>query len=301
MMRILVTGAGGFIGKRLIARLAALGHDVFGLVRRAPLAEDADYFAGERVTLLHQDLTLLDTAGLPEDIEALITLAQSSQFRDFPGKAEEVFAVNVTANLKLLQWAVKSSVKRVVHASSGGIYGGKKGGNFFETDLLAVDSPLGFYLGTKLCSEVVFQNYRHFFATAVVLRPFFVYGPGQRSDMFIARLVDSVRRGLPISLQGPDGLRVNPIYVDDAVEAFCAALQLPGAHVINVAGPDTLTLRQVGDVIGRVIGRPAVYELREGDPVDYVGDTAIATTKLRAAATGFEHGIALATRAAGHP
>ena len=64
---------------------------------------------------------------------------------------------------------------------------------------------------------------------------------------------------------------------------------------MNIAGPDILSLRQVGDIIGKVVGRAAVYEHRSGDAVDYVGDTVAATTKLCAATTSFERGIFLTT------
>lgn len=290
-MKILVSGAGGFVGKRLVLRLAHAGHEVVALLRRPVAPEEAHYFAHSGVRSLTTDLTNIDVAALPEGVDALMTLAQSSRFREFPEQAEEVFAVNVTSNLQLLQWAVRSGVKRVVHASSGGIYGGRPGGQILETDLLAVDSPLGFYLGSKLCSEVVFQNYRHFFEAAVILRPFFIYGPGQRPDMFVARLIESVRESRPVSLQGPDGLRVNPVYVNDAAAAFAAALDLRGAHVVNVAGPDVLTLRQVCDRIGQIVGRDPVYEQRAGSPVDYVGDMAQARDKLLPDPTPFAVGL----------
>lgn len=291
-MKILITGAGGFVGKRLVARLAANGHEVLAVLRREPEPVERAWFADSRVRPVFLDLSRFETDALPSGVDAIITLAQSSRFRDFPAQADEVFAVNVTANLQLLQWAVKAGVKRIVHASSGGIYGGRSGGQIQETDLLAVDSPLGFYLGSKLCSEVVLQNYRHFFDTAVILRPFFIYGPGQRPDMFIARLIESVRAGRPVSLQGHEGLRVNPVYVDDAVEAFAAALELRGAHVINVAGPDIITLRQICDRIGSILNVAPIYETRPGNPVDYVGDISQAREKLGLHATPFAAGIA---------
>ena len=93
-------------------------------------------------------------------------------------------------------------MQQVIHASSGGIYGGKSGEIFSEDDLLAVDNPLGFYLSGKLCSEIIFQNYMHYFETAVILRPFFIYGPDQKKDMFIPRLIQSIQKETPIFLQG---------------------------------------------------------------------------------------------------
>lgn len=290
-MRVLVTGAAGFVGKRLVRLLAQAGHEVYAVVRSAPSGAEAAYFESPRAHCVVQDLATLDIASLPANIEAVVTLAQSSRFRDFPEQAQEIFAVNVTANLRLLQWASGSGVKRFVHVSSGGIYGGKLGAHFLETDLLAVDSPLGFYLGSKLCAEVVFQNYRHFFQTAIVLRPFFVFGPGQRSDMFVARIIESVRRRRPVSLQGASGLRINPIFVDDAVMAIARAIALDGRHVINVAGADVLTLKEMSEQIGRILGGAPVFETRPGEPVDYVADIEFSRRELGLQIRSFADGL----------
>ena len=99
----------------------------------------------------------------PEKADILITLAQSARFREFPEQVQEVFSINVVTNLRLIEWAISAGVRRIVHASSGGVYGASGQVAFVETDLLAVDPPLGFYLGSKLCSEIVPQNFQQFF------------------------------------------------------------------------------------------------------------------------------------------
>ena len=292
-MKILITGAGGFLGKRLTQYLARQGHKVIAVIHSMLPVEDRYYFASENVTILPVDLANLDCHTLPSDIEAIYSLAQSSHFRSFPEKAEDIFSVNITANFQLLQWANEVGVEKFIYASSGGIYGGKLNAFFQENDLLAVDSPLGFYLGSKLCAEIIFQNYRHFFQTAIILRPFFIYGAGQRKDMLIARLVEAVKNEQPIHLQGQDGLRMNPIYVNDAVIAFANALQLSDCHVINVAGPDTLTLREIGEIIGQATRRKPVFVQKPGAPVDYVGNIDQAVRKLNQTLTSFADGINL--------
>lgn len=291
-MAILVTGAGGFVGKRLVASLAKTGHDVVALVHSLPTEQDRHYFLSGRVSVIEADLSTLDPTALPGDIDAIIALAQSAYFREFPERAKEVFNVNVLANLRLLDWAVRSGVKKFVLASSGGIYGGKRGAQFLETDEFPVNSPLGFYLGSKLCSEIVFQNYRHLFDSAVIIRPFFIYGPEQRADMFIARIICSVRDGRPVTLQGPDGLKVNPIYVDDAVDAFARALQIGESRTINIAGPDILSLRAVAEMAGRHLGKVPIFEAVRGEPVDYVADIGTARQALMLEPRSFAVGLA---------
>ncbi len=159
-MAILITGAGGFVGKRLVASLAAAGRSVVAIVRTEPSAEDRHYFAGRLVKTIKADLSNLDTSHLPAGIYAVVALAQSAHFREFPERAKEVFDVNVTANLKLLDWSVRSGVKRFVLASSGGIYGGKFGAQFQETNDFPVNSPpLVFILeasfALKSCSRTI--------------------------------------------------------------------------------------------------------------------------------------------------
>jgi nucleoside-diphosphate-sugar epimerase len=292
-MKILITGAGGFVGKRLCQYLAEKEHEVVAIVRSIPKDVEYSWSAVRNIEFLKVDLNSLNCSQLPSTVDAIYTLAQSTHFRNFPEKAEDVFAVNITANFHLLQWALKAGVRKFIHVSSGGIYGGKLGKVFQEDDSLAVDSPLGFYLGSKLCSEIIFQNYRSFFETAVILRPFFIYGPDQQRDMFISRLIDGVRRDSPLQLQGKNGLKVNPIFVNDAVVAFANALDLIGFHIINIAGPDVLHLRRIGEIIGEAVGKQPVFEKKEGTPVDYVANTAQAVSKLKQPLTSFEEGISL--------
>jgi nucleoside-diphosphate-sugar epimerase len=290
-MKILITGAGGFVGKRLCQHLSTKGHEIVAVVRSRVPEIDQHYLSSKNVQLLELDLSSLDPSLLPGDLEAIYSLAQSSYFRDFPEKADEVFAVNIAANFQLLQWAISTGVRKFIQVSSGGIYGGRLRKIFQEDDSIAVNSPLGFYQGSKLCSEIIFQNYRSFFETAVILRPFFIYGPGQRRDMFISRLIEAVRKGFPLQLQGEEGVRVNPIFVDDAVRAFSNAIELNGFHIINVAGPDVLDLRQIGEIIGKAVGKNPVFEMENKNPVDFVANIEQAMRKLKLSLTSFAEGI----------
>jgi nucleoside-diphosphate-sugar epimerase len=228
---------------------------------------------------------------LPKKTDALITLAQSSNFRKFPQKAREVFEVNVTSNLKLLDWAVKTKVQKVIHASSGGVYGGKLDFSFQETDNPEMLSPLGFYLCSKMCSELVFQNYAQFFKTLIILRPFFIYGPGQKEEMFIARIINSIRNQYPVALQGENGLKVNPVYVEDAVQAFRASLSLKGCEIINIAGPEILTLREISDIIGQLVNTSPIFNHNPGIPTDYLADISTAKEKIDFNPISFKDGI----------
>lgn len=286
-MKVFVTGGSGFLGRSLVARLLASGHDVWALARSPQAASVLP--AG--VQTVRGDVANLPLAELPTDVDAVVSLAQSEHFRNFPARAVEVFDVNVRGQVLLLDWAQRHGVKRYIMASSGGIYGPNAQPYVTEDQLLAVDSPLGFYLGTKLSAEVLFQNYRKLFDAGAILRPFFIYGPGQSADMLVSRLIASVREGRPIQLQGPDGLRMTPVFVADASAAFEAALGLQGFHVLNVAGPEAVSLRALCERIGSQLGVPPRFEQVQGGPSDYVANTVAAERSLGRPVVGIDEGL----------
>ena len=211
-MRVLVTGAAGLIGRHLIEALRT-HHEVHALHRPGSPGE------GSGARWIATDLTdriFLDA--LPIGVDGVIHLAQSRRFRDFPEGARDVFGVNVESTAALLDWSVRTGVRRFVLASSGGIYGYGRD-PFTEEHPVGSAGPLGHYLASKHCAELLSESYADHM-TVTILRFFFVYGPGQRPDMFIPRLVGSIAEGRPIMLGGEDGLCTNPVHVTDAVSAI---------------------------------------------------------------------------------
>lgn len=269
-MKILLAGASGFIGRHLTPHLAK-HHEVIALVR-----ERGSNIQGAAAEVVQDLARPLETNALPADIDAVIHLAQSEHYRDFPERAEQIFAVNVHGTLSLLEYARIAGAETFIFTSTGGVYGTSYE-RFAETD--PVD-PLNFYLSSKYSAELLLANYGRFFRT-VVLRPFFVYGPGQSERMLVPRLVQRVRDGEPIQLSGPDGLRLNPIYVGDAIGVFEPALQLPTSDLFNVAGTEVVTLRDLLHTIGEIVGREPVVTQAEGDiGGDLIGDIQKMSTSL---------------------
>ena len=173
---------------------------------------------------------------LPNEVDTIVYLAQSDHFRDFPDKSQDIFAVNAASVLQMLDYARESGVKRFIYASSGGVYGSSQD-VLIENTSLSINNKLGFYLSTKICAEALLENYIPYMSI-IILRFFFVYGFGQRKDMLIPRLVDSVRQGEPIHLQGKEGFKLNPIYVVDAVHSIKKALLLNESYKIDLLRQD---------------------------------------------------------------
>lgn len=260
-MKVLVTGATGLIGRHLVGRLAPK-HEVFAITRRPAPA------AGDSVRWIEQDLAgELDTSALPESIDAIIHLAQSERYNDLPDGAPDVFALNVAATFHLLEYARGAGAETFVLASTGGLYG-HSSSPISETDPV---EPLNFYFRSKHLAEQLLSGYEEYLRP-VALRPFFVYGPGP-SEMLVSRLAKRVQAGEEITVEGDPGLRLNPIYVEDAARAFEGALVLESGGVFNVAGNETLTLSELVERLGAAAGQEPKTNGTENDPPgDLVGD-----------------------------
>ncbi len=277
-MRILITGAGGLIGSHLIPFLEE-EHELFTVSGKLNSANNFNIdFSKDWPTDI-----------LPAGIDAVIHLAQSEDFREFPGKAKEVFNTNTVSTLNLIDFAVKTGVKKFIFASSAGIYGNSDEG-FTEEQEIVYKKEMGFYLGTKHCSEVILNNYSSLLDVQQ-LRFFFVYGKGQRKDMLIPRLVNNIQQGNPITLFGKAGIKINPLHATDAAKAIKAALSLEGSHTINIGGSEVLSLKQISEIIGIIVDKKPQFNIEEKVPGHLMGNISQMNNLLVKPSIKFSDGI----------
>jgi nucleoside-diphosphate-sugar epimerase len=283
--KILLTGGSGLVGSYLIDVLLRDGYELFLLVRSDKLNE----YDG-KVTVIEVDFaTDWDLNKLPADLYAIIHLSQAENFRDFPAKAKEVFYINTLSTLKLIDFATKNKVSHFIYASSGGVYG--TDGIFTEQQGAAYKREMGFYLGTKYCSEVVLDNY-HDLLNVIILRFFFIYGKGQNQTMLIPRLINKVKQEEPIVLEGSDGLKINPVHAADAASAIVASLKLKGSHTFNVAGAEVLSLREICESVGRAISKTPRFEIDDKKTEkQLIGDISKMKELLVTPSISFDEGI----------
>jgi UDP-glucose 4-epimerase len=266
-VKLLVTGAAGFVGSHLIEHLAGR-HELYAVTRRPPPAALAD-----GAQWIEQDLIRLDPDALPARIDGVVHLAQSPHYRNFPDGARDVFAVNVASTFSLLEYARRAGARAFVLASTGGVYGYRPHPISERED---EPRPTTFYFRSKRSAEILAEAYAGLF-TVVVLRLFFVYGAGQRR-MLIASLIDKVTGGEPIVVDGDPGLSINPIHIDDAVRVFEPALTLGRSATLNVAGPERVTITELVRLIGEIAGRPPAITYSAAQPE---GDLVAAIGRLR--------------------
>lgn len=281
--KCVITGASGLLGSFLIPQLNE--YEVFALGTSKPSTNPSHCHH------IPIDLNAADfERHLPDSIDTVIHLAQSNHFKDFPEKAKDIININTLSTIRLLDYARQAKAKSFIYASSGAVYGTPAAVCKEDTPLI-LDPKKGLYYASKLSSEMFVESYSSFMKT-VLLRFFFIYGPGQRKNMLIPRLVQSVEEGKPISLQGPQGMRINPIYAADAADAVKNALSIPQSATINVAGSEVLSLKQIGEAIGVCIDKEPCFEINHSTPpIDLIGDVAKMNQLLAIPKVKFAEGI----------
>jgi UDP-glucuronate 4-epimerase len=251
-VRYVVTGAAGFIGSQLAERLLEGGHEVLAVDCFTHYYDPA--LKEENAATL--DVARLDLAEVNLDlagVDGVFHLAGQPGVRSFGDVFEEYVRRNLLASRRVFEAAAAAGT-RVVFASSSSIYGEAER---YPTPEEAEPRPISPYGITKLgCEQLAHAYGLGFGLDAVVLRYFTFYGPRQRPDMALARIVDALARGSSFELYG-DGLQSRSFtYVADGIDATIAAMErAPAGAVFNVGGGEEATMREAIGTLERISGR----------------------------------------------
>jgi UDP-glucose 4-epimerase len=298
-VKVVVTGAAGFIGSHLTESLLADGHEVTGVdaftdyyprpTKERNLEKSRSH---GKFRLVEGRLQDLDLRPLLDGVDRVFHLAAQAGVRASWGREFAHYTDhNVLATQRLLEAARAADGPRVVYASSSSVYGDAPTLPLSEDARCEPVSPYGV---SKLAAEHLGVLYHRNFGVPVVsLRYFTVYGPRQRPDMAFHRFLKAARDAEPIHLYGDGGQTRDFTFVSDIVAATRAAADSgrPGS-VYNVGGGERVVLsdvlRQIEDVTGRrlTIVRD---EVQKGDMRDTFADTTAARRDL-----GFRSTVALA-------
>jgi UDP-glucuronate 4-epimerase len=251
-MRVVVTGAAGFIGSHLTERLLTAGHDVVGIdcftdyyergLKEKNLEPSRAHagFTFEELDLVDADLKpVLDGAAIVYHLAG-----QPGVRPSWGNQFDQYVRDNVIATQRLLESLKGNPIQRFVFAGSSSVYGDAE---MFPTKESALPRPVSPYGVTKLAAEHLTHLYtRNFEIPAVSVRYFTVYGPRQRPDMAFARFMQALSDGDEIEVYG-DGEQTREFtYVSDAVEG---TIRAAGADVVgqifNLGGGSRVTVNQV--------------------------------------------------------
>ena len=282
MKRALITGVAGFIGSHLAAELLRQGWFVTGLDTRSPASDPvaaenlADLASDPLFQFVGADVAADDLTILSEGIQVVFHLAALAGVRRSWGdRFSDYLTCNVLGTQRLLEACAAADVPRLVFASSSSVYGAGTGKPSRETDPPLPLSPYGV---SKLAAErlcLAYASQRGAATGVIALRYFTVYGPRQRPDMALSRIMRAALSGRAMSLYGTGAQRRDFTYISDAVAATIAAASADArAEVINVASGQSVPLSDARKAIARLSGAEVPAQRRVAQPGDVDATTA---------------------------
>lgn len=278
MDRILITGGAGFIGSHLTEVLLGRGWEVlcldnFNKYYSSQIKRRNIEFAlsHKNYSLIEGDilnLELLEQIFQQHRIKIVVHLAARAGVR--PSIVEPLLyqEVNVKGTTQLLEMARKYEIEKFVFGSSSSVYGQNEKVPFSEDD--AVDHPISPYAASKKAGELICYTYHHLYNIPITcLRFFTVYGPRQRPDMAIHKFTKSIYLGDPIKMFGDGSSRRDYTYISDIVDGICHAIEYcKGYHIYNLGESQTISLRDLIDLIAKCVQKEPRIEMNPLQPGD---------------------------------
>jgi len=280
MANYLVTGAAGFIAARVVERLLANGHTVWGVdnlndaydVRlkeyRLKHLQTFPNFTFERLDIGEAEAVQKLFARMPgEGWQAVINLAARAGVRQSLLDPWVYYQTNVTGTLNLLEACRQHGIKKFLLASTSSVYGAKA--PLPTPEAASSDFPLQPYAASKKAAEVLCHTYHYLYGLDIsVVRYFTVYGPAGRPDMVMFRFVQGMMEGKPITIYGDGTQSRGFTYVEDIAEGTILALQPLGYEIVNLGGHETIQIGELLRLFERLTGRQAQVIYAPPHPAD---------------------------------
>ncbi len=299
-MKVLVTGAAGFIGSALSMRLLDRGDEVIGIdnhndyydpaLKEARLARHIDH-----PNYTHVRIDLEDRQGIAELFkqhkpQRVVNLAAQAGVRYSIENPLAYIDTNLVGFGHILEGCRHNNVEHLVYASSSSVYGGNTKMPFSTHD--NVNHPVSLYAATKKANELMAHTYSHLYRLPTTgLRFFTVYGPWDRPDMALQKFAQAITKGKPIQLFNNGNHRRDFTYIDDIVTGIVRVIDKPAEpnpdwssdkpdsatssapwRVYNIGNNNPVELRDYVEALENALGREAEKELLPLQPGD-VPDT----------------------------
>ncbi len=322
-MKILVTGAAGFIGMHASERLLARGDEVVGLdnlndyydptLKEARLARLSPNAGFRFVRMDVADRAGMEKLFADESFDRVIHLAAQAGVRYSLQNPHAYIDSNVVGFMNILEGCRHGRVDHLVYASSSSVYGGNTNMPFAERD--SVDHPVSIYAATKKANELMAHTYSHLYGLPTTgLRFFTVYGPWGRPDMALFLFTKAILEGRPIDVFNHGRMKRDFTYVDDIVEGVIRTLDRvataepgydsdhpdPGCsnvpfRVFNIGNNNPVELMEFVAAIEEALGTTAqknFMPLQDGDvPATYADTDALNAWTGFAPATSVKDGV----------
>ena len=276
-MRTLVTGGAGFIGSSLCERLLAKGHEVLCIDNfndyYSPEAKRQNIAAcmeSERFRLVEANIlnkTAMEGAFSSFKPEMVAHFAAHAGVRYSLENPIKCTNLNVNGTISLLDLSVKHDATGFLLASTAAVYGDSEQVPFKEESEIRPISP---YAISKRCAELFCLQYHKLYGLPVSIPRFFtVYGPRQRPDMAIHIFTRLVDQGKEIPIYGSLESERDYVYISDAIDAVCSAMEKSqGLEIFNLGDSETVSLGKLVSVVEETLGKKAKIKKMPKQPCD---------------------------------
>jgi len=266
-MKVLVTGAAGFIGSNLAEKLARQGQQVVGLDNFNDYYDPAKKRANEQRLNRYDNFKMIeadvrDRQGIfdifaQEKFDRVAHLAALAGVRNAVKYPALYVEVDYNGSQHLMDAAREHGIDNFVFASTSSVYGSTRQIPFVETD--PCDRPLQPYAAAKRAVEILGYTYHHLFdLNFTAIRFFTVYGPNGRPDMMAYLLADSITKGREIPLYNNGEMYRDWTFVEDITDGVVAALERPlGYEIINLGRGEPVLLNDFVRIMESLAGRQA--------------------------------------------
>lgn len=289
-MKILITGAAGFIGSQLAHELIQRGDEVVCVdnfndyydprIKRQNIETFLNFKSFELKEGDIRDFDFLRSVFKKTEPEAVVHLAAMAGVRPSLEAPNLYFDVNVNGGLNILECVKSYGKPKLCMASSSSVYGGNKKVPFSEED--DVSFPVSPYAASKRASEIMCFTYHHLYDLSIHCHRFFtVYGPKQRPEMAIHKFVRRILLDQPIPVFGDGSSRRDYTYIDDILDGVIKSLdQCQGYEIYNFGESSTISLADLIALIEKTLGKKAIID-RYGDQPGDVPTTYADVTKAK--------------------
>jgi UDP-glucuronate 4-epimerase len=299
-MKILVTGAAGFIGMHVARQLLERGDEVFGIdnlneyydqrLKHARL-EELTHFPNFRFDLVDvADKSRLGEVFASFRPEKVVHLAAQAGVRHSLKHPDSYVQSNLVGFVNILEVCRHCDVQHLVYASSSSVYGGNTKVPFSVTD--NVDHPLSLYAATKKSNELLAYAYSSLFGIPMTgLRFFTVYGPWGRPDMSPWLFTSAILEGRTIDVFNHGNMLRDFTFIDDIVEGtvrvmdrypeVAAPMDQPPYKVYNIGNQNPVLLLEFISTLENILGKPAEKRFLPMQPGDSLATSADVTELTR--------------------
>lgn len=284
-MKIVVTGAAGFIGMHVVERLAQQGHDIVGLDNFNDYYDpDLKRARGKRISHICEiskldiaDAEAIKTYILAAQPDVVVHLAAQAGVRHSLENPSAYIQSNLVGHAAVLEAcrALGDQLSHLVYASSSSVYGGNKQVPFKEDQ--RANTPVSLYAATKRSGELLSSAHAHLYDLKQIgLRFFTVYGPWGRPDMAYWIFAEQILKGEPIRVFNHGDMRRDFTYVQDIVSGVVAAVEqkpqfVPGERphkIYNIGNNKSVALLDMIEILEDALDREAIKSFEPLQPGD---------------------------------